>query len=91
MERGGGAMMTLLSPPADLGGAGMKLTVDAASCCMGHGRCYTLAPDLLEDDDDEGYVSVRGQVIDVPGRPGRRTRATRRARARSARSAFIDD
>ena len=26
-----------------------------------HGRA-----DLLEDDDDEGYVTVRGQVIDVP-------------------------
>jgi len=43
----------------------MRLTVDAA-LCRGHGRCYTLSPDLLEDDDDEGYVSIRGQVIDVP-------------------------
>lgn len=44
----------------------MKLTV-GADLCRGHGRCYTLAPDLLEDDDDEGYVTARGQVIDVPG------------------------
>ena len=43
----------------------MKLTV-RADLCRGHGRCYTLAPDLLEDDDDEGYVTARGQVIDVP-------------------------
>jgi ferredoxin len=43
----------------------MKLTVHADRC-RGHGLCYSLAPDLLEDDDDEGYVSVRGQVIDVP-------------------------
>jgi ferredoxin len=43
----------------------MKLTV-RADLCRGHGRCYTLAYDLLEDDDDEGYVSARGQVIDVP-------------------------
>ena len=43
----------------------MKLSVQA-DLCRGHGRCYTLAPDLLQDDDDEGYVSVRGQVIDVP-------------------------
>jgi ferredoxin len=43
----------------------MRLTVDAA-LCRGHGRCYTLSPDLLEDDDDEGYVTARGQVIDVP-------------------------
>jgi ferredoxin len=43
----------------------MKLTVHADRC-RGHGLCYSLAPDLLEDDDDEGYVAVRGQVVDVP-------------------------
>jgi ferredoxin len=42
----------------------MKLTV-SADLCSGHGRCYTLAPDLL-GDDDEGYVTARGRVIDVP-------------------------
>ena len=42
----------------------MKLTANAA-LCRGHGRCYTLAEDLLEDDD-EGYVTARGQVLDVP-------------------------
>ena len=42
----------------------MKLTVDGASC-MGHGRCYPLAPQLL-DYDDEGFVTIRGQTIDVP-------------------------
>jgi ferredoxin len=42
----------------------VKLTVDGKSC-MGHGRCYLLAPDLLEDDD-EGYVTIRDQTIDVP-------------------------
>ncbi len=42
----------------------MKLTVDANQC-MGHGRCYTLAPELL-DSDDEGYVTIRGHTIDVP-------------------------
>ena len=42
----------------------MKLAVDAAGC-MGHGRCYLMAPDLLADDD-EGYVTIRGQAIDVP-------------------------
>ena len=42
----------------------MKLKVDAAEC-TGHGRCYRIAPDLLSDDD-EGYVSIRGQTIDVP-------------------------
>ncbi len=42
----------------------MKLAVDGKSC-MGHGRCYLLAPDLLTDDD-EGFVTIRDQTIDVP-------------------------
>jgi ferredoxin len=34
--------------------------------CTGHGRCYTLAPQLLSCDD-EGYVTIRGgDPIDVP-------------------------
>jgi len=31
--------------------------------CTGHGRCYSLAPDLF-DCDDEGYGTVR--VSEVP-------------------------
>lgn len=42
----------------------MKLAFDG-SLCRGHGRCYDLAEDLLEDDD-EGFVTARGQTIDVP-------------------------
>jgi ferredoxin len=42
----------------------VRLTVDGKSC-MGHGRCYLLAPDLLTDDD-EGFVTIRDQPIDVP-------------------------
>jgi ferredoxin len=42
----------------------MRLTIDA-KVCSGHGRCYTLAPHLL-DDDDEGFVVQRGTTIDVP-------------------------
>lgn len=42
----------------------MKITVDGARC-VGHGRCYTVAPALLSYDDD-GYVTVRGQLLDVP-------------------------
>ena len=42
----------------------MKLTVDSRRC-MGHGRCYASAPDLLTYDDD-GYVTARGEVVDVP-------------------------
>ena len=42
----------------------MRLTIDA-NLCSGQGRCYTLAPDLL-DYDDEGFVVQRGTTIDVP-------------------------
>jgi len=42
----------------------MKLTIDAAMC-TGHGRCYSLAPDLLSYDD-EGFVTERGTTVDVP-------------------------
>jgi ferredoxin len=42
----------------------VRLTVDGASC-MGHGRCYVMAPDLLAYDD-EGYVTIRDLEIDVP-------------------------
>jgi ferredoxin len=42
----------------------MRLTV-RADRCTGHGRCYSLAPELL-DFDDEGFVTLRGRVIDVP-------------------------
>ena len=42
----------------------MKITVDG-SRCQGHGRCYTKAPRLLTYDE-EGYVTIRDRVIDVP-------------------------
>lgn len=37
----------------------MKLKVDA-DLCQGHGRCYSLYPDLFEADED-GY----GTAVDV--------------------------
>jgi ferredoxin len=42
----------------------MRLYVDGTGC-TGHGRCYTLAPDLLTYDA-EGYVSARDVEIEVP-------------------------
>ena len=42
----------------------MKLHVDG-DVCTGHGRCYTVAPDLLSYDD-EGFVSIRDETIEVP-------------------------
>lgn len=40
------------------------LRIDATGC-MGHGRCYAAAPDLLHDDE-EGFVSERGGDVPVP-------------------------
>jgi ferredoxin len=42
----------------------VRITVHADRC-TGHGRCYILAPELL-DCDDEGFVTLRGQTMDVP-------------------------
>jgi ferredoxin len=47
-----------------MGGGVMKLKVDAQQC-TGHGRCYSLAPQWLSSDD-EGYVTIRGESIEVP-------------------------
>jgi ferredoxin len=43
----------------------MKLHVDEFMC-QGHGRCYALAPEILSEDEGEGFVSIRGQTISVP-------------------------
>ncbi|WP_028473576.1 ferredoxin [Nocardioides alkalitolerans] len=42
----------------------MFISIDAEKC-MGHGRCYSVAPDLLSDDD-EGFVAERGRCWQVP-------------------------
>ena len=42
----------------------MRVSVDA-SACMGHGRCYDVAPELFEDDD-EGYSVVKGDGLVPP-------------------------
>ena len=34
--------------------------------CVGHGRCYDVAPSLFEDDE-EGYSVVRGDGTVPPG------------------------
>ncbi|MGH9060401.1 MAG: ferredoxin, partial [Acidimicrobiales bacterium] len=40
----------------------MRVQIDSQRC-QGHGRCYSLAPDVY-DCDDEGYGTVR--VADLP-------------------------
>ena len=39
----------------------MKLHVDLAKC-VGHGRCYVLAPDLFEEDD-RGHCVIRQEQV----------------------------
>jgi ferredoxin len=40
----------------------MRIEVDAEAC-TGHGRCWSLAPEVYEADDD-GYCATR--QLDVP-------------------------
>ncbi|MDQ6854482.1 MAG: ferredoxin [Actinomycetota bacterium] len=39
----------------------MKVRVDT-ELCVGHGRCYALAPDVFEADD-RGHCLVPGEVV----------------------------
>ena len=41
----------------------MKLTIDRDRC-TGHGRCYTLVPELFECDDDGYGVVTVAEVTD---------------------------
>jgi ferredoxin len=40
-----------------------QLSVNADKC-TGHGRCYSAAPTLLSDDE-EGFVTLRGQTMEL--------------------------
>jgi ferredoxin len=42
----------------------VKLLIDSA-VCMGHGRCYTFAPELITYDD-EGFPTIRDEMLEVP-------------------------
>lgn len=53
----------------------MKIRIDKQRC-VGNARCWTIAPDLYELDDD-GYIATDG--FDVP--PGLEALARRAARA----------
>ncbi|MDQ2649823.1 MAG: ferredoxin [Actinomycetota bacterium] len=37
----------------------MKVRIDA-DLCTGHGRCYSVAPELFEPNDEDGYGQVVG-------------------------------
>jgi ferredoxin len=42
----------------------VKLRIDGGAC-MGHGRCYDLAPDLVSYDD-EGFPTIRDELLAIP-------------------------
>lgn len=53
----------------------MKIAIDA-ELCQGHGRCYELAPELVEDDErSRGVVTTP----DVPPELEDKARAAQRA------------
>jgi ferredoxin len=39
----------------------MRVRVDLEAC-VGHGRCYMLAPDVF-DEDDQGHCMLRREVV----------------------------
>jgi ferredoxin len=53
----------------------VRVSVDA-SCCMGHGRCYDVAPGVFEDDE-EGYSVIKGDGL-VPPREAEAARLAAR-------------
>jgi ferredoxin len=50
----------------------MQIHLDS-DACQGHGRCYALAPELF-DADDEGYAVVRIGDGQVPAELERKAR-----------------
>lgn len=51
----------------------MRITLDDEKC-QGHGRCYALAPDLF-DTDDEGYAVLLVATADGMLTPGQESAA----------------
>lgn len=53
----------------DMGGAmknSQRLSIDLAAC-SGHGRCYSLAPELVEPDEDGFPVTLHTSLDDPAG------------------------
>jgi ferredoxin len=55
----------------------MRILVDAEQC-NGHGRCYTLSPEVYAPDE-EGYCADRGHSREIPARLEAAARAGARA------------
>jgi ferredoxin len=63
----------------------MRMRIDT-DACTGHGRCYTLAPDLVISDD-EGF----GQVVQADVPPDLEGVARRAALNCPERAVHLDD
>lgn len=48
-------------PAAEYSALNIMISIDSATC-TGHGRCYALAPELFEPDDDGRGVVLEAQV-----------------------------
>ena len=48
----------------------LRITIDD-ELCAGHGRCYSLHPELFEADD-RGYPIVRQAAVSAEGEPDTR-------------------
>jgi ferredoxin len=64
----------------------MRFHVDE-NRCTGHGRCYTIAPEIYSSDDD-GWNADRGQTVNVAA--GREEAAELGARACPERAITIE-
>ena len=64
----------------------MKVRIDA-EMCTGHGRCYALAPELFEPDDDGHGAVLHGG--DVP--PGHEEAARRAANNCPERAITVEE
>jgi ferredoxin len=42
----------------------MRISVDREQC-VGHGRCYTVSPEVFEPDD-EGFCAGQGIIREIP-------------------------
>lgn len=42
----------------------MRISVDGEQC-VGHGRCYSVSPDVFEPDDD-GFCADQGRLREIP-------------------------
>ena len=49
----------------------MRVRVDRAKC-VGHGRCYVLAPDVFADDERGHCVVTRSEISDELAEQARR-------------------